>query len=247
MKRPYEVHESETFTLRAAEILSWVTRQAVEARGVAHIAISGGSTPKPLFKLLTTEAWQARIPWAQTHIWWVDERCVPPDNPNSNFGVAYALLLRYLPVVISHRIRCEQSPDEALWLYEKEIETTFQLDQESWPHFDLILLGMGADGHTASLFPHTPALSVRDRMVTIGQAPASPRERISLSMTVLNQAAHVIFLVAGKEKGAALTQILHDKRRKSRLPAGLVQPVDGYLLWLLDTEAARAANLPFLP
>jgi len=108
------------------------------------------------------------------------------------------------------------------------------------------MLGMGADGHIASLFPRTSALSVQDRMVTIGQAPTSPRERISLSMTVLNQAAHIIFLVAGKKKGSALTQIFYSQKSESDLPAGRVHPADGYLLWLLDTEVAQAAELPFL-
>ncbi len=244
--RPYEVHEPDILTLRAAELLSWVIEDAVNARGVAHIAISGGSTPRPLFKLLAAPPWRDRIPWSRTHIWWVDERCVPPDHPHSNFGVAYALLLQHLPIVITHRIHGEEDdPQQAAALYEQEITTTMGLAAWQWPRFDLILLGMGADGHTASLFPGDPALTVRDRLVTVGHAPTAPRDRVTLTLPVLNQAAHVIFLIAGAGKGPALRRIFH-KEDPQPLPAALVEPENGYLLWLLDRDAARAADMPFL-
>jgi len=247
MKRyPYEVHDPDILTLRAAELLARIAADAVAARGVAHIALSGGSTPRPLFKLLASPEWEERVPWAHTHIWWVDERCVPPDDPNSNYGVAFALLLQHLPVVITHRIRGEESPWEAAYLYEQELAAGFGLWAGAWPRFDLILLGMGTDGHTASLFPGTPALAEREHRVTVGHAPTPPQDRVSLTLPVLNHAAHVFFLVAGENKGPALTTIFHEDGGDPPLPASLVQPRDGRLLWLLDAAAQTAADLELL-
>jgi 6-phosphogluconolactonase len=243
---PYEVHDPDILTLRAAELLARIATDAVAARGVAHIALSGGSTPRPLFKLLASPEWEERVPWAHTHIWWVDERCVPPDDPNSNYGVAFALLLQHLPVVITHRIRGEESPWEAAYLYEQELVAGFDLWSGAWPRFDLILLGMGTDGHTASLFPGTSALAEREHRVTVGHAPAPPQNRISLTLPVLNHAAHVFFLVAGENKGPALTAIFHEAGGDPPLPASLVQPRDGRLLWLLDAAAQTAADLELL-
>jgi len=247
MKQPcYEVHESDVLTLRTAELLAWSLTAAVAANGVAHIALSGGSTPRPLFKLLASPDWQERIPWAHTHIWWVDERCVPPDDPNSNYGVAFALLLQHLPVVISHRIHGEEAPWRAVWLYEQELTAAPELMTGEWPRFDLILLGMGPDGHTASLFPGTPALAVRERFVTVGHAPTPPTERVTLTLPVLNRAATIIFLTAGESKGPALTAIFHEDGGHPPLPASLVQPQAGQLLWLLDASARSAAGLDLL-
>jgi len=232
--------------LRAAELLSMVTTEAVNARGVAHIAISGGSTPRPLFKLLSSPEWLERVPWAHTHIWWVDERCVPPDDPDSNYGVAQALLLQHLPVVITHRIHGEVSPWEAAYLYDQELVSGFGLRPGAWPRFDLILLGMGTDGHTASLFPNTPALADREHRVTVGHAPSPPHDRVSLTLSTLNRAAYVIFLVAGESKGPSLRAIFHEDGGDPPLPASLVHPKNGRLLWLLDTTARSAASLDLL-
>ncbi len=245
--RPFEVHEPDILPLRAAELLTWTIEAAVQARGVAHIAISGGSTPRPLFKLLASPPWIERIPWAHTHIWWVDERCVPPDHPHSNYGVASALLLQHLPVIIAHRIHGElDDPEEAAAQYEREIMTVMDLADWQWPTFDLILLGMGADGHTASLFPGDHALTVRDHLATVGHAPTPPHQRVTLTLPVLNQAANVLFLVSGESKGPALERIFHQEDPQP-LPAALVEPEHGSLLWLIDTAAARAANLPLFP
>jgi 6-phosphogluconolactonase len=244
--RAYEVHEPDILSQRASELVAWIIEDAVQARGEAHVAISGGSTPRPLFKLLASPPWQERIPWAHTHIWWVDERCVPPDHPHSNYGVAYALMLQHLPVIIPHRIHGELTPPEAAAAYEHELKTTLHLGPEQWPRFDLILLGMGEDGHTASLFPGDSALDVRDRLVTVGRAPSPPRERVTLTLPVLNQAAHILFLVAGENKAPALQRIFHQEEAHP-LPAALVEPESGRLLWLLDINAARGAGLDYFP
>lgn len=243
----YETHEPDVLPQRAAELLCWITNEAVDARGEAHIAISGGSTPRPLFKLLTLPRWQSCIPWSHTHIWWVDERCVPPDNPNSNYGVAYALMLQHLPVAITHRIRGEAPPWEAAQLYEQELVEAFGLEAGQWPRFDLVLLGMGEDGHTASLFPDTPALAVRERLVTVGRAPSPPHERVTLTLPVLNQAANLVFLVSGPQKGPALFDIFFQEGGFPAKPAALVHPHQGALLWLLDREAQIAAGLRTIP
>ncbi len=243
---PYEIHEPDILPLRAAELLARIAADAVDDRGEAHIALSGGSTPRPLFRLLATPEWQARIPWPHVHIWWVDERCVPPEDPNSNYGVAHALLLRHLPVAITHRIRGEETPWQAAYLYEQELAAGFNLWAGAWPRFDLILLGMGTDGHTASLFPGTSALTEQTHRVTVGHAPAPPHQRVTLTLPVLNHAAHVIFLVEGQQKGPALTTIFHADGGDPPLPASLVQPETGCLLWLLDNAAGRAAGLGLL-
>jgi len=243
---PYESHETDILPLRAAELLAWITTQAVEARGVAHIAISGGSTPRPLFKLLASAEWADRVPWTHTHIWWVDERCVPPDDPNSNYGVAYALMIQHLTVAIAHRIHGEEEPWQAAQLYEEEMVETFGLEAGQWPRFDLILLGMGEDGHTASLFPGTPALAVRERLATVGHAPVAPHQRITLTLPVLNHAANVFFLVAGANKGPALIDIFHQDGGDPPRPASLVHPPQGRLLWLMDRAAQLATGLRIL-
>ena len=241
----YEAHEVDFLPQRAAELLCWISNEAVEARGVAHVAISGDATLRVLFKLLAQPRWQECIPWARTHIWWVDEKCVPPDHPHSNYGAAYALMLQHLPVTIMHRMRGEEEPWVAVQLYEQELVEAFGLHDGSWPRFDLVLLGMGSDGHTAALFPGTPALAVRERLVTVGHAPNSSLPHITLTLPVLNQAEHVIFLVAGADKGPILFDIFF-RYEDNPPPASLVRPRNGKLLWLMDRSAQVAAGLPII-
>jgi len=245
--RKYETHERDFLPQRAAELMCWLCQEAVEARGVAHIAISGAPLLRGLLRQLALPRWQECIPWAHTHIWWTDERCVPPDHPESNYGMAYTLLLQHLPVVISHRIRGEESPWEAAQLYEQELAEIFDLTEGGWPRFDLILLGMGEDGHTAGLYPNTPAPAMRERLTTVGLAPTPPHTRITLTLPVLNHAAHVIFLVAGASQGPALFDIFFQDGGEPPLPAAMVQPYHGKLLWLLDREAQVASGLAIMP
>lgn len=242
MSPPYEIHSNEALAPAVAGYVARALRRAQRARGVAHLALSGGSTPRSLFRLLAEPAWQERVSWPQTHVWWVDERCVPPDHHESNYGVAYALLFQHLGVTQLHRIHGEMEPAAAAAAYEAELRRVFALGPRARPRFDCMLLGMGDDGHTASLFPGTAALAETRALVTVGHAPAPPHERITLTLPVLNRAAFALFMVAGENKGPALRTVFSPSDGQS-LPAGRVHPTRGRLLWLLDTAAAAAANL----
>ncbi|RME86403.1 MAG: 6-phosphogluconolactonase [Caldilineae bacterium] len=240
-----EVLDSADLAERAAGFLQTISTRAVATRGVAHVALSGGSTPRALYRLLATPAWRDRIPWAHVHLWWVDERCVPPDDPESNYGVAFTLLLQHLPVTIVHRMHGEaEDPGEAARRYEQELRRQFGLQGRARPRMDLIFLGMGADGHTASLFPGTASLQEKRALVTVGRAPNPPHLRLTLTLPVLNRAANVLFMVAGANKGPALRKVLHPRPGTAPLPAAMVRPGRGRLTWLLDRAAAEAAGIP---
>lgn len=221
--------------MAAARLVVGTLRQAVEKRGVAHLALSGGSTPRALFRLLATGEWQAQAPWAHCHIWWADERCLPPDHHDSNYGMAYSLLLSNLPVQYVHRMHGEmEDAKAAAHRYELELRQVFGLGERGRPRFDLIMLGMGADGHTASLFPGSPVLDERRALVTSAWAPVAPHRRLTLTLPVLNRAAEVIFLVSGPDKAPALAQIFSAHPSHPPLPAALVRPTRGHVRWLLD-------------
>lgn len=230
-----EVHPGPEMAAAAARYVVDIMLRAVRLRGSAHLALSGGSTPRALFRLLATAEWQAQAPWAHCHIWWADERCVPPDHHESNYGAAYSLLLNQLPVQHVHRMRGEvEDAGAAARSYEAELRHVFHLGPSGRPRFDLILLGMGADGHTASLFPGTPALDERQALVTTCWAPVAPHRRLTLTLPVLNRAAEVIFMVSGTDKGPALAQIFAIHPAHPPLPAALVRPTRGRVRWLLD-------------
>ncbi len=242
---PYSIHDQAELAPLVARIIQQVSQRAIARRGVAHIALSGGTTPRTLFRLLATDPWRRSLDWAHIHLWWVDERCVPVDDPASNYGVCYSLLLAHLQHFIAHRMPAEVAPPaQAAARYEAELRKVFGLGPYARPRFDLILLGMGPDGHTASLFPHTPALQERKALVTVGQAPQAPHTRLTLTLPVLTRTAYALFMVAGANKGTALTGIFHPLPTATPLPAALVRPTRGRLHWLLDTYAAAAAELP---
>ena len=241
---PYEILEHDELPVAAADLFLSAALNAIDEKGEAHIAISGGSTPRALFRLLATPGWRKRIPWPRLHLWWVDERCVPPDDPNSNYGVAFHLLLQHLRVSNVHRIHGETpDPARAASAYEAEITRRFGLGLFDWPHFDLVMLGMGSDGHTASLFPGSSALEESKALVTVGEAPVFPHRRITLTLPVLDHAGFALFLVAGAGKGPALSQVFSSSPPRPLLPAARVRPTAGRLLWLLDEAAATAAGL----
>lgn len=223
----------------AAEFLE-CARDAEQARGRFVVALSGGSTPRRLYKFLAREPFRRQIPWASVEFFWGDERTVPPDHPDleSNFRMAKEVLLA--PLGISperiHRIEAERPDrDAAARAYETELARVLGEP----PRLDLILLGLGADGHTASIFPQTLAVRERVRWVVAHHVPALGADRITLTPPIINRAACVVFLVAGAEKATAVARVLHGPREPDLLPAQLIAPEHGRLLWLLEREAAR--------
>jgi 6-phosphogluconolactonase len=224
----------------AAGVFARASADAVAARDVFSVALSGGSTPKGLYSLLATdETFRSAIAWDRGEFFWSDERHVPPDHPESNYRMAQDALLSGVPVKGNriHRVRAEL-PDAsvAAIAYEVDIRRTFDA-YGSIPRFDLILLGLGADGHTASLFPGTAALGERSRLVTANQVPALG-ERITMTYPLLNAARLVMFVVAGAEKAAAVRAVLQPDPDAPALPARLIKPEDGEVVWVLDREAA---------
>ncbi len=227
---------------RAARHFVEQAEQAVAARGRARIAISGGSTPKAAFALLADPAqpWRARMPWDRLDLWWVDERCVPPDHADSNYRMTREALLDHVqlsPAQI-HRMEGELDPEAAADRYESELRNSFRLEGAEVPCFDLIALGMGPDGHTASLFPHTPALHEVMRLVTANHVAAKDAWRTTLTLPVINRARQVFFLVGGPDKTQILKEVLLGPRDPERLPSQLIQPAGGILTLILDRTAA---------
>lgn len=223
----------------AADELATIVRAAVAARGVCHIALSGGSTPRRLFQLLAARGEHA-LPWEHVELWWGDERTVPPDHPDSNYGMTSEALLEPLSLAPSrvHRIIGEASPEEAAAAYQHLLTATLGAP----PVFDLVLLGLGPDGHTASLFPHSAALGEATRYV-VANVVTSPlvhgtATRITLTAPALCAARHVRFLVAGADKAAALAAVLAGPYGPDLYPAQLISPSSGDLAWLVDEAAA---------
>jgi 6-phosphogluconolactonase len=230
----------------AAQFFTTEVRNAVAARGMARVAISGGSTPKAMFALLadTKQPFRAQIPWDKLDLYWVDERCVPPDNLESNYRMTFEALLSKVPLAAEriHRMEGELEPEVAAARYESTIRNTFKLEGAETPTFDLVLLGMGDDGHTASLFPHTEALNDLTHIAVANHVTQKDTWRITLTWPVLNQGREVAFLI----EGATKTQVLHDvflgPYEPDAFPSQLIRPANGRLTLLLD--ALAAAKLP---
>lgn len=212
-------------------------RAAIEARGVFRVALSGGTTPNAVFPLLRSEPWVSRVDWSRAEFFWGDERTVPPDDPESNFGTAYRMFISQLPGVRPqsiHRMQAENPDLEASSLaYEAELRLAFGVKGDELPVFDLIWLGLGPDGHTASLFPGSHALHITDRWVMPNWAPAREMWRMTLTLPVINAANEVVFLATGANKANA---IRHIRRGRSPLPAARVHA--RRLTWLIDAAAA---------
>ena len=227
---------------RAAQYFVEMAGEAVEAFGRARIAISGGSTPQAAFELLAdpSQPWRSRMPWPEMDLYWVDERAVPPDAANSNYRMTREALLDRVPLRAEqiHRIEGELEPEVAAARYESELRDNFRLEGAEMPRFDLVALGLGGDGHTASLFPHTEAIHEIHRLVAANHVPQRDAERITLTWPVINHARSVFFLVAGADKAAILKEVLTGPRDPERLPSQLIWPSSGILTVLLDKAAA---------
>ena len=221
---------------------------AVANRGRARIAISGGGTPRPVFEALgdATQPWRARIAWERLDIYWVDERCVPPTDKASNFRMTQEALLSRVPMEAAqvHRMEGELDPEEAAARYEAGLRNSFRLEGAETPRFDLIQLGMGPDGHTASLFPHTAALHELGRLVVANHTGAEQAWRLTLTSPVINQGADVFFMVSGGDKAGVLRDVFLGPRDAERLPSQLIRPANGILTLLLDKDAAALLPAP---
>ncbi len=238
------VDDLEALAAEAARRLEAATRAAVTERGRATVALSGGATPARLFDLLADGAAGSARPevdWPRVHLFWGDERAVPPDHPDSNYRMARERLLDRvgaIPPGNVHRIEAELGAAEAAQRYERTLVTFFDLAPGAFPRFDLVLLGLGGDGHTASLFPGTAALRERAFRVTANTVPQLGTERVTLTYPTLNAAREVLFLVAGADKARALAAALDPAARAEEIPARGVAPADGRLTWLVDRAAA---------
>ncbi|MDX2253681.1 MAG: 6-phosphogluconolactonase [Nitrospira sp.] len=226
----------------AAALVHAVSEEAMASNGRLLLALSGGSTPKTLYQTLASPEWKDRFDWSRIFFLFGDERCVPPDHQQSNFAMAQAALFRPLAIHPDHVYRMKgelPDPPAAAQDYEETLRQLTQCGPSEMPRLDVILLGLGEDGHTASLFPRTAALQERTRAVTVGTAPTGVPSRLTLTLGVLNRAAVVLFLVSGSGKAPIVQAILEPRSEAGQtFPASLVAPTDGRLIWMLDRSAA---------
>jgi 6-phosphogluconolactonase len=225
---------SEELAAAATREFAARAEEAIEERGRFAVVLAGGSTPETMYGILARD-YADRIDWSKVYVFFGDERSVPPHHEDSNLKMASEALLDHVPVGNVHRIRGELPPDEAAEAYKEELRKFFQTDDV--PRFDLILLGIGADGHTASLFPETSAIEVHDRWVVANPVLKLDTTRITLTIPVINAARAVIFLVAGEDKAEALVEILEGEADPRAYPAKLIQPPGGPE-WMVDQSAA---------
>jgi 6-phosphogluconolactonase len=227
------LHDATEVAHRAAEIFIETARKSDDKFSVA---LSGGSTPKALYQLLAQEKYSSQIDWSRVHIFWSDERCVPPDDEQSNYRMANEALLKHIPIPANqiHRMHGEDEPQTAAENYEEELKNHFGNEVR----FDLILLGMGEDGHTASLFPNTTAIDEKERLVAAPFVEKFNSHRITFTFKTINAATKIVFLITGASKTETLKLVLSKPKRD--LPASLVNSSQGELLFLLDMDMGKA-------
>jgi 6-phosphogluconolactonase len=223
---------------QAVEIFADSAERAISKRGRFAVALSGGSTPRRMHKLLVTEPFVHNIPWGKTNIFWVDERCVPHDSNESNYGTAKRDFINKVPIPSAqvHFIPTSFSPRASADNYQKTLNDFFSFENKCPPRFDLIYLGMGTDGHIASLFPGQNTLGEKERLIVHLKGGDPNVERISMTLPLLNQARSIVFMITGKEKARTVQAVLENQ--KKGLPALKIRPSDGQLIWLLDRRAA---------
>jgi 6-phosphogluconolactonase len=229
----------ESLSLGAAELFAQLAETSVEAREQFSVALAGGNTPRRMYEFLSQNPLRHRVPWDKARVFWGDERCVPADDPRSNARMARRVLLEHVPVASAriHPIECAELPEDAARRYESLLRTLFA---EAPPRLDIVLLGLGENGHTASLFPFTPALAERERWVSEVRAADQDISRITMTAPLLNRARAVVFIVSSAAKAQVLKEVLEGPRDPVRLPAQLIQPElhGGEIYWLTDMQAA---------
>jgi len=237
--------DSDSLALDAAYRFAALSASATRNGRPFRVALAGGNTPAKLYKLLASQQFREAIDWSSTHLYFGDERCVPLDSEYSNYRMAVETLIGPLGLLEAnvHRIPAEQpEPEQAAEQYTQTLADTF--GASTLPRFDLILLGMGSDGHTASLFPHSAALNEASRWVVRNEPGLQPFvPRVTLTFPVINNAANVLFLVAGKDKTEMAAKVLQGPPAPHEMPSQSVQPQNGTLTWLLDRDAARGLQL----
>jgi 6-phosphogluconolactonase len=242
LKREIEIYDSlEELSEAAAERFVTASEVAIQARGRFTVVLSGGSTPRSLYSLLAAEPFSSRIDWQKVHFFWGDERSVPPIHKDSNFRMVRETLLSKVnaPLTNVHRIPGEKTvASEAAKVYAGDLKSFFSLREGEWPRFDLVLLGMGPDGHTASLFPDTLVLHEATALVASPWVDKLKCYRITLTPPALNHAAQIVFFVAGSDKAPSLHEVLEGSFRPETYPAQLIRPLDGKVTWMVDREAA---------
>ncbi len=228
----------ELYSKSAAAFMS-LSREFQSKKGRFNVALAGGSTPLPLYGLLASSPFQERVRWPGVHFFWSDERCVPPEDEESNYGSAALNLLDKIGALEKniHRIEGELGASAA-HIYERELRSFFVNAAGETPSFDLILLGMGGDGHTASLFPGSASLSERDKLVTSEYVEKLDSTRVTFTPPLIQKAANIIFLVSGAGKAAALKSVLEGEPDPAIFPASLTRNALGSVRWFVDTEAA---------
>lgn len=233
------MHDANAVATEAAKRVVAIAQTAVKSKDCFTVALAGGSTPKSLYLLLADEPFRSQIAWEQTEIYWGDERAVPPDHPDSNYRMAHEALLQFVPIPEEniHRIHAELATPNAAQLYDELLTSRFGAVAEERPTFDLVLLGLGEDGHTASLFPDSEAIFDLEHLArAIDHPERGPR--VTLTPPAINRAAHVIFLVTGRGKADALSQTLHGEKDILIHPAQIIDPPSGTVTWLVDQAAA---------
>jgi 6-phosphogluconolactonase len=225
----------EQLAVTAAEEFTEIAAESINTRGRFIVALAGGKTPQRMYELLASEPWTGRVSWANVHVFWGDERYVPDDHPDSNYRMARSTLLDRVSIPESniHNVPTSMKPAEAAANYERVIR-----EYGNPAHFDLILLGMGTDGHIGSLFPDSQLLHETERLVAAEYVEFLGAWRISMTLPLINAAHTVIFLVSGESKTDTIYQVFHGDKDQMHIPAQAVQPREGELIWLLDEAAA---------
>jgi 6-phosphogluconolactonase len=239
MKPSIRIFKSlEELSVHAAEIFVEQAEKATQERGRFMVVLNGGGTPVRLFQFLAADS-REKVDWSKIHFFWGDERCVPSSNPESSYGQALDLLLRHVPVVEAnvHRIKGELSPAEAAEEYARTL-SEFASSPLDWPRFDLVYLGMGEDGHTASLFPGLPVDVTEPVVPVTAHYQDRPAERVTMTTPVFNSARTVVFMATGEKKARTLAEVLSGRYNPELYPAQRIDPRDGKLIWLVDEDAA---------
>jgi 6-phosphogluconolactonase len=230
---------AEQLFVRAAEEIAHVAGEAICMHGEFNLCLTGGTTPARTYDLLATR-FELSVDWKEVQFYWGDDRCVPPGDPASNYGMANRTILSKLKIKPEqiHRIRGEDQPEDAAREYEAELRRSLNLGDGELPRFDLMLLGLGDNCHMLSLFPGIPALHEQHRLVVPVEVEDKIRHRVTMTAPVMNNSARIMFLISGENKAAAVKRVLEGRDGPERVPAHLVEPKDGVVIWMMDQGAA---------